>query len=308
MRENIGEKLNAKKRNDETRIFRHSIAEYKLDEGIVQSENPERPPKANDQQFDSDLTPEGKEFARKKAEEFFDAKNPETGELLMNPEADALYFVSSDLVRAAETAKIFLDIARERGFEIIPSREKYRFSPRNKAEEIGEGYIRKINCLTLNHLGNMLREKIFMPNDYLAEVVKDQQIVSEETRAKWKEARAIIESDNKDTWGKNYHAHSEKIAKIFPNVKSAEEVYKSKFFKIINLIKFAQNKIKEKNPEKNIKILGFSHENSFIHFLNENFGESMENCENIGFKVADGENEVPKILITAKGKTIEFKE
>ena len=34
----------------------------------------------------------------------------------------------------------------------------------------------------------------------------------------------------------------------------------------------------------------------------------MENCENIGFKVADGENEVPKILITAKGKTIEFKE
>ncbi|MDP1817961.1 MAG: histidine phosphatase family protein [Leadbetterella sp.] len=281
--------------------IRHGVAEYKLNESIIKSENPEAAPDANKQWFNSDLTPEGKILAKEKAEEFFNNLNPET---------DALFFVSSDLVRAAETARIYLDVARERGFEIILPRERNEQFPelrKNKAEEIGEGYIRKINCLTLDHLENMLREQVFKPNDYLADSVEHLENVSDETKEGWAKARKIIEADNKGTWGANYAAHSEAIAEIFPNVKSAKEIYKSKFLKMMQLVRFGQEKIGEQNPAKNIKVLGFSHENSFLQFLNENFGESMGNCESIGFNVLTEDNQ-DVILATAKGRTVEVKE
>ena len=288
-----------KERNDEFFATRHSQTRYQLNKAIVRSENPEAAPDAEKQWFYSDLTPEGQEFAREKAEEFFNGLNPET---------DALFFVSSDLVRAAETAKIYLDVARERGFEIILPREKNEKHPdhRNKAEEIGEGYVRKINCLTLDHLKNMLREQIFQPNDYLADEVQYPENVSAETKEKWKEARKIIEADNRGSWGDNYAAHNEAIAKIFPDVKSAEEVYKSKFLPMMKLIKFGQEKINEANPQKNIKVLAFSHENSFLYFLRENFGESMKHCESIGFKIAEGEDKTRKIIASAKDKDVEI--
>jgi hypothetical protein len=177
---------------------------------------------------------------------------------------------------------------------------------RNKAEEIGEGYVRKIDCLTLDHLDNVLRERVFLPQDIMSEV-GDSNKVSEETNNKWAAARKIIESDNRGSWGDNYAAHSEAIQKIFPNVKSAKDLYESKFKKMMRLVRFGQEKINEQNPEKNIKVLAFSHENSFLYFLNKNFGESMKNCESITFKVeASGEDDT--ITAAAKGKIIEVKQ
>lgn len=296
----LDEKNNS--REDEFFATRHSVSGYKLNNAIASSENPESSPDAERQWFVADLTPEGITLAKEKAEEFFDGLNPET---------DALFFVSSDLVRAAETAKIYLDVARRRGFEIILPREKSEKNKvhENKAEEIGEGYIRKINCLTLDHLKNMLREFVFAGNDYLAEVVAHPENVSTETMDKWAKARAIIEADNKGSWGPNYAAHSEEIAKIFPDVKSAKEVYETKFKNMLRLMRFGQKEIEEQNPDKNIKILGFSHENSFLYFLNQNFGESMKNCESIGFHVLP-ENEAREkreILVSAKGSDVTIK-
>ncbi|MFA5886728.1 MAG: hypothetical protein WC863_03015 [Patescibacteria group bacterium] len=287
-----------RKKDDEFFVIRHSISEYKLNEGIIKSDNPEAAPSADKQWFNSDLTSEGIKLAQEKAQEFF-AK--------LNPGTDALFFVSSDLVRAAETAKIYLDIARENGFEVIISAKKEK-SPesKNKAEEIGEGYIRKIDCLSLDHLENMLREQIFQPKDYLKEI-ENLDKVSTETKEKWTAARKIIEEDNQKTWGENYAAHSEEIQKIFPNVKSAKEVYESKFKNLLRLVRFGQEKINQRQPEKNIKVLAFSHENSFLYFLNENFGESMKNCENIAFKIADSDDkETSNISVTAKGQTKEI--
>lgn len=289
-----------RKKDDEFFATRHSISGYKLNESIIKSGNPEAAPSADKQWFNSDLTPEGEKLAHEKAVEFFDKLNPET---------DALFFVSSDLVRAAETAKIYLDHARERGFEIIIPREKKEGKEgqpskyRNKAEEIGGGYIRKIDCLTLDHLENMLREFVFHPDDYLRKV-KDQENISTETREKWAEARKIIEKDNRGTWGNNYAAHSEEIQKIFPNVKSAKSAYESKFKDMMRLVRFGSEKINQQNPEKNIKVLAFSHENSFLYFLDKNFGESMKNCESVSFKLEDS----GEISVLAKGQTKEVKD
>lgn len=276
--------------NDEFFATRHSTAEYKLNEGIIKSDNPEAAPSADKQWFNSDLTPEGIELAHEKAREFF-AK--------LNPETDALFFVSSDLVRAAETAKIYLDTAKSLGFEIILPREKSEKSDnyRNKAEEIGEGYIRKIDCLTLDHLENTLKEQIFKPTDYLKEI-KTVDNVSSETLNKWPEARKIIEADNRGAWGDNYAAHSAAIKKVFPDLQSAEDVYETKFKTMLRLVKFGQEKINQQNPNKNIKVLAFSHENSFLYFLDKNFGESIKNCESISFKIDSND----QIEVGAKGQ------
>lgn len=293
---NPGNEIKAKKH--EFFGTRHGKAQYQLNESIPYSEDPESAPDASRQWFLRDLTQEGREEAQIEAEKFFDGLNPET---------DALFFASSDLVRAAETAKIYLDVAREHGFEIILPREKSEKNNAydNQAEEIGEGYIRKINCLTLDHLENMLREFVFAKDDYLKKI-SHLENVSAETIEKWAQARAIIESDNKDGWGPNYAAHSEEIAEIFPNVKSAKQVYETKFKNMLRLMRFGQKKIEEQNPAKNIKILGFSHENSFLYFLNQNFGKPMKNCETIGFQVLPEEEEVKKreILVNAKGKNV----
>lgn len=296
-----------KDRNDEIRVFRHSIAKYQYDETRVNSEDPERKVDFSEQWFYEDLTPEGIKLAEQKAKEYFDT---------LDPKKDALFFVSSDLVRAAQTARIFLDEARSRGFEIIKPRDT-KISPefkaddessyRNKAEEIGEGYIRKINCLTLDHLENMMREKVFYQTDYM-DVIPHADKVSEETREKWKQARAIIEADNRGSWGGNYAAHSEEIAQIFTNVKSAKDIYETKFKNMIRLAQFADKKIKEEDPEKNIKVLGFSHENSFIYFLNHNFGETIKNCESVAFHISEETRGDESELITrvsSKGRSVE---
>ena len=133
--------------------------------------------------------------------------------------------------------------------------------------------------------------------------------VSEETREMWVRARKIMEEGGiEDTWGKNYAKFAEKLEKegIFLEVLSAEQVYKSKFFNMVRMVKVAEQKMCEQNPKKNVRVLGFSHENSFLHFLNENFGEHMRYCENISFE-SEGSEPDDNILVTAKGATKKLK-
>lgn len=298
-------KIKEGKRRIRIKIIRHGKALYGMDWGIIQSDNPESKPEAKNQWFYSDLTPEGKRLVREEAIKFLDTLDKKT---------DALFFVSSDLVRAAETAKIFLDVARERHFDIITPRitENEDDEYLTKAEEIGEGCIRKIDCLTLDHLENMLQEAIFNPDDFMKTMVQHPENISPETKDRWEKARAIVDADNKGNWGDNYFAHWEKIAQFFPDIKSPRAVYDTKFKQMIRLVRFADRKMKEKNPEKNVTVLGFSHENSFIYFLNKVFGESIKNCESVGFELVESEDdesdEKPQVMIEAKGERKNWEE
>ena len=133
----------------------------------------------------------------------------------------------------------------------------------------------------------------------MKEEVKDEALVSEDTRQRWAEARKIIESDNQSTWGKNYYKHSEAIKKIFPKIKTAEDMYNKKFKGMVRLMKMAQNKIDKEQPKKNIKVLAFTHENSLLYFMGKNFKDGfVDNCKGVAFKI-DG----PSIEATVKGST-----
>lgn len=284
--QDLNKSTELKERDDEFFVIRHSLARYQMNEALIRSNDPETAFDPKKQDFRSDLTEEGKEFAEAEAEKFFDD---------LDSEKDALFFASSDLVRASETAQVYKDVAKKRGFEII--------TPENVrddlTEEVGEGEVRKIESLSLS-LENMLVDFVFSPKDYLEEVVKDKDLVSDDIKERWKEARKIIEEDDKGTWGRNYYKHSKAIKKIFPHItKTAEDLYNNKFKKIVRLMKFAQKKINLEQPNKNIKVLAFSHENAMLYFLGKNFQEGfIDNCEGVGFKING-----PGIEARAKGLT-----
>lgn len=121
---------------DDVTFIRHSKAGYKTQEAIERSGNPRAAFNPEDQ-VTPDLTPEGREFAREKAEEFFDG---------LDPAQDKLFFVSSNEARALETGNAYREVAEARGFEIITPEK----SGTRVAEEIGGGQIRTLNNLSLN--------------------------------------------------------------------------------------------------------------------------------------------------------------
>jgi hypothetical protein len=261
---------------------RHSKAKYGTYGEAVKSENPEAPHDPN-RQLENDLPEAGIELARKKAEELF---------ATMNPETDALFFASSKEMRAFETAKIYRDIAKEKGFEIIiPYTEENKEKKSGITRKLADENIKAIDSLSLK-IPNSLVGNVFNPEAYLGEI--NWSAVDEETKRKWKEAREIINSDDQGSWGANFYKHSEAIQKIFPEIKSSRDEYATTFQKLLRLTEFAQNKIKEVGHGKNVKVLSFGHENYMGYAMNKYLGDhNLGNCETISIDV-DGKELIKK--------------
>ncbi|EKE11289.1 MAG: hypothetical protein ACD_15C00111G0018 [uncultured bacterium] len=265
--------------NEQIFVTRHSKSPYKSYENTLKSENPESP-NIPDEQIENDLMEAGVELAREKAEEFFSH---------LDPEKDVLFFASSKEMRAFETAKIYRDVAKEKGFEIIaPYTEEQKEIKVGMVGNMASEDIRAINALSI-HSSNQVVDNVFNPDAYLGEV--NWEAVSGETKEKWKEAREIINSDDQGSWGANFFKHSETIQKIFPEVKSARDEYDTIFQKLLKLAQFAQEKIEESQSKKNVKVMAFGHESYMLHALNKFFSEqNMANCETLAIEV--GANEI----------------
>ncbi|EKE15805.1 MAG: hypothetical protein ACD_11C00103G0007 [uncultured bacterium] len=249
---------------------RHSKAKYETYGETLKSENPQASHNP-DNQLENDLSESGIELARKKAEKLFDS---------MDSQKDALFFVSSKEARAFETAMIYQEVAKERGFEIIETRDEDSRDMKNgMTRKMADENIRAINSLSLK-ISNQLVGNIFNPEAYLGEI--NWQALDEETKKKWKMAREIINADDQGSWGGNFYKHSGSIQKIFPELKSSRDEYETTFRKLLRLVQFAQSKVESSDGKKNIKILAFGHENYLGHALNEYFGDhEIKNCETL---------------------------
>lgn len=257
--------------------FRHQEAEYKLNKRVLESENPQGPVRPEDQDFNTDLTEKGKREARQEAEIFFKE---------FGPEKDAFFFASSDFVRAAETAKIYLDVAKEQGFEIIIPEKPG--SP--IVEEVGDGKIKHLQNLSLK-IDNALVDQLFNhKTDYLKLAQERGIEFDQDLIARWTQAREIIEKDNKGSWSENWRCHGEQIKQIMPEITTAREMFDSQFQNLKRLMEFGRNKIKASGHQKNIRVLAFTHENLFTHWLSEQWNESGLNLgEFVSFYI-DSEN------------------
>lgn len=273
-------------RDDSAHLIRHSRAKYDTYGKIKKSENPRAEVDSEDQ-LTPDLTEAGVNLAKEKAEAFFAELNPET---------DALFFVSSNEARALETANIYRQAAHAHGFEII----KPEHVRGELAEEIGEGEIRTLDRLSLN-IKDTLMTSVFNPDNQLGSI--NWGAVDEDFKAKWAQARAIINSNDRGSYGANLFEHSEAIAKIFPELKTAKELYDTNFKQLVRLAEFGVNKAKESGMEKNIKILGFGHENYMTYAANKYFADhGIANCESLDINIDAAGSKT----ITKKGQTVEL--
>lgn len=253
-------------------FIRHSKSGYKTYGSILGSDNPHAPFNP-EEQTTPDLTGAGIELARVEAENFFATINPET---------TSLFFASSNEARAIETANIYREIAKEKGFEILVPE-----NPRSSlAEELGEGEIRVVHGLSINPT-NLVIDNIFQTPSKRNAV--NWEMVDPEVKRKFEEASKIIEADDQGNFGPNFAKHSEVIKEIFPEIETSEELYEKQFRNIIRLIKFGIKKAEESGMDKQLKIVAFGHENYLVYALEKFFEEEgINNCEVLEVGIENG--------------------
>ncbi|MFA6100163.1 MAG: hypothetical protein WC750_04825 [Patescibacteria group bacterium] len=251
---------------------RHSKAGYKTYGKIITSENPTAPFDANSQVM-PDLTPEGKDLAIQEAEKYFDK---------LDPAKDDLFFVSSNEARALETADVYRKVAHARSFEVIkPEKTRSDYS-----DELSQGEIRVLKTLSIDSK-NLVMDFIFNPKAGRKAI--NWKAVDEETRNKFDQAAAIVEADDRGTFGANYLKYSEQVKQLLPEVISAYDLYQKSFRGMLRLLRWAEKKATQADLHgKNIKILAFGHENALVYPLKEFFGEEgLNNCEVVEFEIDD---------------------
>lgn len=246
--------------------FRHSKAIYKEYEKKLASDNPQSKIDIEAQESD-DITPEGHDFARKQAHAFLD---------LMDPHKDIFYIVSSNQTRAIQTADIYARVAMERGFNVV----RHKKTGTELADKIGEGYVRAIDSLSLN-FQHPLEDAVFNPEAFLPKI--NWAAVDPSVKAKWEQAHQIVLANDNGSWGANFFEHAEEIKKIFPYMKSAQDLYEGQYKNMLRLVDFA----KKKAGNERINVLSFGHENYMGAPLQEATGNhALGNCE--GVELRDG--------------------
>jgi len=255
--------------NKNAYFVRHSKSGYKTYAQTEKSENP-RAPFDSEKQVTPDLTEEGIELAKRKAEEFFKT---------LDPTQDKLFFVSSNEARAVETANIYREIASQMGFEIIkPEKTRSKIS-----DEVGNGEIRVLENLSLNPSDTILFN-IFLPEKLIRPA--NWEAVDPEFKRKWDNAREIIKNDDQGSYGGNLHKHSKAIKEFFQEVETTQQLHEKEFKNLLRLVKWAEKKFEIK--KNNIKIIAFGHENYVLNVLDESFHEKgINNCETIGISLDD---------------------
>ena len=273
-------------REDSVHFTRHSKADYWTSRQIRSSENPARGIDPENQ-IQPDLSPEGFELAEKKARELM---------ATIDPEHDALFFVSSNEVRALETANTYRIAAHELGFEVVTPEK----TGTKLAGKIGEGEIRTVHNLSLNN-DNLLLISLFNPDALNVSVNWD--VVDPETLAKYEQVRALVRTKDYGSFGPNFFHYSEEAAKIVPEIETARDLYERQFKNLVRLAEFAIKKSSESGMQKNIKVLAFGHENYMSYALDKYFADhNIKNCETVDVTVDD-----EGVNMTRNGETNQIK-
>jgi hypothetical protein len=114
--------------------------------------------------------------------------------------------------------------------------------------------------------------------------------ISQEDQLKWQHARKIVRSNDHGSWGANFFFHGEAIKQIFPSLETPRQVYEAQYKKIRRLVMWAVKKIEKADYNKNIKVLGFGHENYWGVALDLYFKDhTIGNCQSIVIDVDRGE-------------------
>jgi hypothetical protein len=272
--------------SQETVLFiRHSKAGYATYKQILDSEVPQQPTDPKNQVL-PDLPQEGIDLAQREAKQLF---------FKMDSGKEALFFISGNQARVLETAKIYKEIAKEKGFTVI--RPEHHRNP--LVEQMNEDEIRVVQALSL-HQDNPFWSAVYYPSSRSQSI--NWEKIDPEIKTRWDAARGIVMSNDEGIWGANFLYHSNKLKKdgLLPNDQNTVgELFKKQFPQIIHLVRFAAKKAAEGFDKKKVICILFGNENYFLEVLEQYFAERIDNCEVIRFDV----NPDDSIIVTKKGKS-----
>lgn len=258
------------------RIFfiRHSRATYSSYAEKLASDTPESALDIESQV--PDLSPEGIEIAKAVAARFFSD---------FDPKEDIFFLAASTQMRALETAKIYANIAREKGFEVIAHDRKGVDDSRvgtQIEETVGEGSVRSLHALSLK-MENQVLGNVFNPEKHSPSI--HWEAVDPRTKELYEQARSIIQADDRGSWGANFHAHAEKVKEIIPEMETPMQLHETQFKNMQRLAEWARTKAP---ADKRLNVVGFGHENYMGHALEVNTGDpALGNVEAVEL-VEDG--------------------
>jgi len=274
-------------------FIRHAPAKYASYGAILSSNQPAQPFNSMRQTF-PDLTKEGYEKARVSAVEFFDG---------IDPTRYRIFPLASNEARAIETALVYQQVAKEKGFGHL-----VLFNAHHVGNGAKEALIREnpANKWFLEHLGivselgiyddktpdpnALIRDGVFNPKS--RRTVVNPKSISPELYAKYNEACQIVDADPQASWGDNWMKHAVHVKQgPFPEVKTPIEVYDDQFRKTMNKVKLAGKKSETMGLNdlgQGVKMLMFGHEQTVGHALDSKFGEhALKNCEPLVFGLED---------------------
>ncbi|NTU66410.1 MAG: histidine phosphatase family protein [Candidatus Moranbacteria bacterium] len=242
------------KEGPEARVFfiRHSKATYRSYGEKLKSTEPETPMDIESQS--ADLSSEGIELARKEAQRFFSE---------FDPGNDIVFIVSSNQMRAIETARIYADTALEMGIEVV----HHEKTGTEIAAKVGDDMVRSIDTLSPK-MENMVFGSVFNPKSQVPEI--NWEGTNSGTKELFEKARAIVLADDRGSWGANFYAHADAVKKIIPEVETPKHLHETQFKNMQRLAKFARSKA---TGEKRVNIIGFGHEDAMGEVLEEQTGD-----------------------------------
>jgi hypothetical protein len=171
------------------------------------------------------------------------------------------------------TADIYRKTALKLGFKIV--QQENNKEDDNHTKEYPN--IRSLSSLSLKNVRPFI-VSIFTPEKYKTDI--NWNMIDEEMKNKWLQARKIILENEYDDWGDNFYYYADRVKEIFPELKTPVELFNSQFQNIQKLAAFARNKMNREYSGKSIKILAFGHEDYMGVALEKEFcDKNLGECE-----------------------------
>ncbi len=242
-------------------FIRHTLATYVNDSEHLKSSNPCADLCIEQQKPDVALEPKGVDLANQQAHTLL---------RILDPAYDTLCVVSSDQIRAIETANIYIQAAKQYKFHLV---NHGKHTGTKLADKVGNGSIRTLDTLSLGK-GGAIEYSVF--NTHGSVEINWEGVTDPDLYKQWNKARSIVLENDQGTWGGNYYCNSEKVREILPEISTPEDLYYSKYKALLKLVMFSRRKF----TDGAIVVLAFGHSNYMYKALEKDTGDhKIRNCE-----------------------------
>lgn len=295
-------------------IVRHTTSNYN---NYLVLENPDADPNkyVDYREQVADINEPGRALADTSAAEYADG---------IDPNKELVVVITSREMRAYQTAQRYLAALEKKGVEIfggIPSHQAEGAYPVGVDQQANQQYEQPYNQVEIDKrivpaktpsLGysaiwqqDMLEPSVQSVNTTFQGLAEAK--LSPEDRQRFRDAREVIENeaDLQSGWGGNYVKYEGQgyPFDIIPTTKDNREKMIKGLALLRRLHESKATREFEKEKDKRIRYLVFTHEENILDMVRSYFGEArVDNCDRLSLRIPDRGNEDQFITASYKGR------